>query len=249
MAEWQDNVAWNALYLNNHDQPRAVSRFGNDSQYRKKSAEMLAMVTFLQKGTPFIFQGEEIGMTNCKRQNITDFQDVEALNIFENLRSSGLSADKALELLNLKSRDNSRTPMQWNSEKNAGFSTHKPWIAVNNNYQEINTEADRQADDSIFSFYQKLIALRSQEESLTEGKFQLISADDSEIFAYVRALEGEKILIIGSFADKKVKYNIPAELKIADAQLLLSNYPHTQNAELQKICYLQPYECLTYKLS
>lgn len=249
MSEWQNNVAWNALYLNNHDQPRSVSRFGDDYNYRKKSAEMLAAITFLQRGTPFIFQGEEIGMTNCKRLSIDEYQDVEAYNNFENLQKAGLSDKKALEMINRKSRDNSRTPMQWSTDKNAGFSNYDPWISVNPNYKEINTEKDKKSEDSIYYFYKKLIAIRGKNDVLINGSFQLLSEKDSDIFAYIRSLDNKEVLVIGSFSNKKIKYRVPSKIIKQKSKLLLSNYLIPKHSTLETDIYMEPFECLVYQLS
>jgi len=245
MAKWQNALSWNSLYLGNHDQPRLVSRFGDDGDYRKESAKMLAMVTMLQKGTPFIFQGEEIGMTNANLLDIADYKDLEAKNTYNFLLDNGLSEDKAIEMVSRKSRDNARTPMQWNSGAYAGFSSAQPWIAVNKNYPEINVVESMSDKHSIYHFYQKLVALRQNSKLAIEGTFKLISPNDSAVFAYTRELSGKKLLVIGSFSTKKIKYTLPDDIKGTCGKAILFNYADVSE-DLQDDIYLRPYEGVTY---
>lgn len=244
-AKWQKDLSWNSNYLSNHDQPRLVSRFGNDTKYRKQSAKMLAMVTSLQKGTPFIFQGDELGMTNVDFKNIDEFKDLEAHNTFDFLTGKGVSKTKALEMVQRKSRDNSRTPMQWNSDKNAGFSDSNPWIKVNDNYSDINVNESLNDENSIYHFYQKLLKLRNSSEVAIDGEFKLVSSDDSDVFAYTRTLNNKTMLIVGSFSENKVKFDIPDDLVNEGGIKVLSNYDDAPK-ELPKTLYLRPYEGIVF---
>jgi len=244
-SSWQNNLSWNSNYLSNHDQPRMVSRFGNDTKYRKESAKMLAMTTVLQKGTPFILQGDEIGMTNVSFDSIDQFKDLESHNTYKFLMSKGVSAEKAFEMIKRKSRDNSRTPMQWSNTKNAGFSNGDPWIEVNSNYPQINVEDALNDNESIYHFYQKLLKLRNESKIAIDGKFDLVSPDDSDVFAYTRILGDKMILIVGSFSDKKIKFDIPQNLLDNSYHKVLSNYDNSPE-ELSNTIYLRPYEGIVF---
>jgi len=244
-SSWQNNLSWNSNYLSNHDQPRMVSRFGNDMKYRKESAKMLAMTTVLQKGTPFILQGDEIGMTNVSFDSIDQFKDLESHNTYKFLMSKGVSAEKAFEMIKRKSRDNSRTPMQWSNTKNAGFSNGDPWIEVNSNYPQINVEDALNDNESIYHFYQKLLKLRNESKIAIDGKFDLVSPDDSDVFAYTRILGDKMILIVGSFSDKKIKFDIPQNLLDNSYHKVLSNYDNSPE-ELSNTIYLRPYEGIVF---
>lgn len=244
-ASWQNNLSWNSNYLGNHDQPRMVSRFGNDTKYRKESAKVLAMITVLQKGTPFILQGDEIGMTNVSFDNIDQFKDLESHNTYKFLMSKGISAEKAFEMIKRKSRDNSRTPMQWDNTNNAGFSNGDPWIEVNSNYPKINVEDALSDDESIYHFYQKLLKLRNSSKIAIDGKFDLVSPDDSDVFTYTRTLGDKTMLVIGSFSDKKIKFDIPQNLLDNGYHKVLSNYDNSPE-ELSDKIYLRPYEGIVF---
>ncbi|WP_338232300.1 glycoside hydrolase family 13 protein [Companilactobacillus muriivasis] len=244
-SSWQNNLSWNSNYLSNHDQPRMVSRFGNDTKYRKESAKMLAMTTILQKGTPFILQGDEIGMTNVSFDSIDQFKDLESHNTYKFLMSKGVSAEKAFEMIKRKSRDNSRTPMQWNNTKNAGFSNGDPWIEVNSNYPQINVEDALNDNESIYHFYQKLLKLRNESKIAIDGKFDLVSPDDSDVFAYTRTLGDKTMLVVGSFSDKKIKFDIPQNLLDNSYHKVLSNYDDSPE-ELSNTIYLRPYEGIVF---
>ncbi|MBR5047700.1 MAG: alpha-glucosidase, partial [Eubacterium sp.] len=201
LARWQEGLSrdgWNSLYLSNHDQPRCVSRFGDDSAaYRQVSAKMLATAMHMLKGTPYIYQGEELGMTNPGFEEISQYRDVETLNIYERLtREEGLPAEKVMGWIKEVSRDNARTPMQWNSERNAGFTTGSPWIAVNPNYVEINAEKEIEDENSVFHYYQKLIRLRHKMDVIVDGKFDLLLQEDKNLFAYTRTLGDEKLTVL-----------------------------------------------------
>lgn len=245
MTSWQNDLSWNSNYLGNHDQPRIVSRFGNDSKYRRESAKMLAMVSLLQKGTPFIFQGEEIGMTNLHIKNIDELKDLEAHNIYSFLKSKGISDKDALKMVNRKTRDNARTPMQWNKEQNAGFSSGNPWIEVNPNYLEINVKKDLQDPNSIYRFYQKLLKLRNNNQVLLDGNYDLITPEDSAIFAYTRSSDKDKVAVICSFVPYKVKYELPEDF-VNKNKVILSNYDDREDMASNTI-YLRPYEGVVIK--
>lgn len=240
MSSWQNSLSWNSNYLGNHDQPRIVSRFGNDNKYRKESAKMLAIVSLLQKGTPFIFQGEEIGMTNLHIKKIDELKDLEAHNIYNFLRSKGISEDDALNMVNRKTRDNARTPMQWDESEQGGFSSETPWMEVNPNYKEINVKKDLKDPDSIYHFYQKILKLRNNNQVLLDGKYELVSSDDSAVFAYTRSTGKEKLAVICSFVPYKVKYNLPTDF-VNRSELLLSSYGDNK-AKASNVMYLRPYE-------
>ncbi|EJI9012010.1 alpha,alpha-phosphotrehalase [Escherichia albertii] len=222
---WQQgmhNIAWNALFWCNHDQPRIVSRFGDEDQYREPAAKMLAMVLHGMQGTPYIYQGEEIGMTNPRFTRITDYRDVESLNMFAELRSNGRDADELLAILASKSRDNSRTPMQWNNGDNAGFTTGKPWIGLCDNYQEINVETALADESSVFYTYQKLIALRKQEPILTWGNYQDLLPISPALWCYRREWQGQSLLVIANLS-RDVQSWQPTQIR-GDWQLLMHNY-------------------------
>lgn len=222
---WQQgmhNIAWNALFWCNHDQPRIVSRFGDKDQYREPAAKMLAMVLHGMQGTPYIYQGEEIGMTNPHFTRITDYRDVESLNMFAELRSNGRDADELLAILASKSRDNSRTPMQWNNDDNVGFTTGKPWIGLCDNYQEINVETALADESSVFYTYQKLIALRKQEPILTWGNYQDLLPISPALWCYRREWQGQSLLVIANLS-RDVQSWQPTQIR-GDWQLLMHNY-------------------------
>lgn len=251
MFLWQkslNGVGWNSLYWDNHDQPRFVSRFGNDdSKYRKLSATMLATVLFFQQGTPFIYQGDEIGMTNVAFDSIDSYKDIEAHNMYLKFSNMGLSNDEIMSYIHNKSRDNARTPMQWNSNLFAGFSCVDPWIELNPNYSKINVENDMNSDFSIHDYYKKLIKYRKGNEIVRDGDFKEIGLEDSDIFSYTRTYKGKTLLVLGSFSDKKVCYNVPNNLQKFKRELVISNYDgnieHNKDAST---LYLRPYEALVF---
>ena len=251
MFLWQkslNGVGWNSLYWDNHDQPRFVSRFGNDdSKYRKLSATMLATVLFFQQGTPFIYQGDEIGMTNVAFDSIDSYKDIEAHNMYLKFSNMGLSNDEIMNYIHNKSRDNARTPMQWNSNLFAGFSCVDPWIELNPNYSKINVENDMNSDFSIHDYYKKLIKYRKGNEIVRDGDFKEIGLEDSDIFSYTRTYKGKTLLVLGSFSDKKVCYNMPNNLQKFKRELVISNYNDNieQNKDASTL-YLRPYEALVF---
>jgi trehalose-6-phosphate hydrolase len=250
LSTWQVSLheggGWNALFWCNHDQPRVVSRFGNDTTYHKESAKMLATTIHLMEGTPYIYQGEEIGMTNPKFNDIHDYRDVEAKNIYAIKKNEGLNDDLIMEMIKQKSRDNSRTPMQWNKEVNAGFTNGEPWIPLAPNYHMINVEEALLDSDSIFYHYQKLIHLRKKIDVIAYGDYQLLLKDDPHIFAYLRNYKDTSLLVINNFYDVYVDFNCPSEYNFDDrtSALLLSNY--NDSPAFETTIHLRPYESLVY---
>ncbi|WP_227394313.1 alpha,alpha-phosphotrehalase [Jeotgalibacillus aurantiacus] len=216
LSTWQTGMneggGWNALFWCNHDQPRVVSRYGNDGEYHNESAKMLATVIHMMQGTPYIYQGEEFGMTNPKFTTINEYRDVESLNIYNILKEEGKNESEILEILKHKSRDNSRTPVQWNASDNAGFTDGTPWIPVAKNYTEINAEAAVNDPNSVYYHYQKLIRLRKEIDILTNGNYELLLADDPSIFAYTRNTENEALLVINNFYAHSVDFTLPEEV-------------------------------------
>jgi trehalose-6-phosphate hydrolase len=253
LSTWQSEMhkggGWNALFWCNHDQPRIVSRYGNDGEYRSESAKMLATTIHMMQGTPYIYQGEEIGMTNPKFTSIGEYRDVESINIFNILKEEGKSEEEILEILRHKSRDNSRTPVQWNGEENSGFTSGTPWIPVAKNYKEINVENALADDDSVFYHYQKLNRLRKEYSIIVDGDYQLILEDHPEIFAYVRNGEGEKLLAVNNFYEKETTFTLPSEVNIEGwtSEILISNYSNTTN-RFNDIT-LRPYESVVFRLT
>lgn len=252
LSKWQvemnEGGGWNALFWCNHDQPRVVSRFGDDQQYHKESAKMLATTIHMMQGTPYIYQGEEFGMTNPKFDKIEDYRDVESLNTFEIKKNEGLSEQEIIEILKQKSRDNSRTPVQWNSDEHAGFTTGTPWIHSAANYKEINAENAMKDPDSVFYHYQELIRLRKEYDVITNGDYELISEEDDSIFTFVRKTENEMLVVINNFYGTDKTYALPVKLDIAGLSntVLLSNY--ADSAPLEREIKLRPYESIVYQL-
>lgn len=222
--KWQTslyNKGWNSLFLDNHDLPRAVSHFGDDGKYRKESAKMLATFLHGMQGTPYIYQGEELGMTNVKF-DISEYRDIEILNMYKERIEQGYKKDDIMQSIYVKGRDNARTPMQWDNSANAGFTQGTPWIRCNPNYTEINAREAMLDKDSIFYYYQKLIQLRKTEDVLTDGKFEMLLGEDESIFAYTRETEKEKLLVLCNFTGEEVSYELP---KLWEGQeVLISNY-------------------------
>ena len=242
MSRWQTELygkAWNSLFWDNHDQPRAVSRFGDDrQQYREASAKMLATCLHMMQGSPYIYQGEELGMTNYPFQKPEDFRDIESINACKEWCESGLvSRELFWPCLVAKSRDNARTPVQWDDTENAGFTTGTPWIGVNPNYKEINAKAETADMDSVFHYYKKLIALRKQNPVIVYGKYELLLEDSEELFVYTRTLNEEKLLVVCSFSDKEVTFRIPDEFK--GSVCMISNRGNSYEGETVE---MKPYE-------
>ena len=247
LTKWQNELegkAWNSLFWCNHDQPRVVSRFGNDSkEYREVSAKMLATCLHLMQGTPYVYQGEELGMTNVPFASVDEFKDIESINAYHEYVESGLiSKEDMMRYLCYKSRDNARTPMQWNNQENAGFTTGTPWIKVNPNYVEINAEEEVKRADSVFSYYKKLIALRHQEEVIVYGHYELLLPESEELYVYTRELNEEKLLVICNFTDKEVSYAVPDQF--VGKEILISNY---EEQEMKQELSLKPYEAIVIR--
>lgn len=216
LSRWQNDLygkAWNSLFWNNHDQPRAVSRFGDDRpQYRETSAKMLATCLHMMQGSPYIYQGEELGMTNYPFQSPEDFRDIESINAYKEWCGSGrLPHETFWPCITYKSRDNARTPMQWDDSPQAGFTAGTPWIPVNPNYREINAKAETADPSSVFHYYKKLIALRKENPIMVYGKYELLLEESEELFVYTRTLEQEKLLVVCNFTEKEVPFMIPGE--------------------------------------
>ena len=237
--EGLEGIGWNALFWSNHDQPRAVSRFGDDKEYWEYSAKMLGVCLHLMKGTPYIYQGEELGMTNAGFTELSDYRDLESINAYhEMVEEQGVSAEEMMTYLQKKSRDNARTPMQWSAEENAGFTTGVPWIKVNSNYKQINAQAQLENPDSIYNFYRRLIQLRHEEEIVVHGSFEMLYKESDQIFAYQRVLSNIKLVVLCNFTPNHVAFDgIPKK-----AQILIENYKDECGN------YLRPYEAIAYKI-
>lgn len=244
-TKMQEGGGWNALFWCNHDQPRIVSRYGDDGRYRVESAKMLATTIHMMQGTPYIYQGEEIGMTNPYFSSIEEYRDVESLNMHKILLEQGKSEAEVMDILMQKSRDNSRTPVQWNDKENAGFTTGTPWIGLAKNYKEINVEKALKDPDSIFYHYQKLIKLRKEYDIVTEGDYRLILKDHPQIFAYLRTgKSGEKLLVVNNFFAEEATFEKPEFLEEDSGKVLISNYKDTPEHFRQLV--LRPYESVVY---
>jgi oligo-1,6-glucosidase len=249
-TKWQKGLegeGWNSLYLNNHDQPRMVSRFGNDGKYRVESAKMLATFLHTLQGTPYIYQGEEIGMTNVKFDSIEEYKDIETLNMYnEKVKENNEDEAKVMESIYVKGRDNARTPVQWNASEHAGFTTGTPWIAVNPNYKEVNVEQAVADQDSIFHYYKKLIKLRKENDVIVYGTYDVLHDDHEQIYAYTRTLKKEKLLVILNFSDHRPEFRLPEDLICRDVEVLISNYVQPEEPDVSSI-KLRPYEAVVYK--
>ena len=248
LNSWQTGMTegggWNAVFWNNHDQPWALNRFGDPVHYREKSAEMLAATIHFLRGTPFIYQGEELGMVNPDYQSMDEYVDVECKNAYQELLDKGMSEDEAFTIIKAKSRDNSRVPMHWDDSKYAGFSQVKPWL-LPTHQDEINVKKEL-AEGEIFAFYQKLIALRKQEAVISAGGFREILPDDQQVFAYVRELDGEKLVVFNNFYGKEAVISVPSDLQEC-GQILLDNYQRELSC-LPSELSLRPYESLAFRI-
>ena len=242
LTKWQnalEEVGWNSLYFCNHDQPRVVSRFGNDKEYRLESAKMLATIIHMMRGTPYVYQGEELGMTNVPFSSIEDYRDIETLNFYKEKVAENVPVESIMGSIYVKGRDNARTPMQWDDSKNAGFTIGTPWIKVNPNYKEINVKKAVEDKNSVFHYYKQLIQLRKDHEIVVYGKYNLIEENDPEIFAYTREHNGKTLLVICNFYENKPSFEIPGELKKQSYKHLLGNYSWE---ETDSVLTLRPYE-------
>lgn len=244
LTRWQkglQDIAWNSLYWENHDQPRSVSRFGNDSdEYREISAKMLATCIHMMQGTPYVYQGEELGMTNCPFNTLDNFRDLESINAFHELTEQGkMTEEDMMAAIGYKGRDNARTPMQWDDSAYAGFSTANPWIMVNPNYTKINAKDQINREDSVFKYYQKLIKLRHESELIVYGTYDLILDDDKDIYAYIRTLGDEKLIIYCNFSENTREVELPEEF--TNGKVLISNYI---DAKVNHKITLRPYEAI-----
>lgn len=249
MSKWQTELegkAWNSLFLGNHDQARSVSRFGNDApEYRAVSAKMLVTCLHMMQGTPYVYQGEELGMTNCPFPTLEDLRDIESINAFHELTEAGkVNPEDMMRYIRLRGRDNARTPMQWDDSANAGFTTGTPWIMVNPNYTEINAKTEMEDPDSVFRYYQKIIGLRKKEKVMVYGTYQLLDPDNEKLYVYTRTLDNEKLLVICNFTEEEEIYSVPEEF--SEGEVLISNY-HRETVE--KEILLKPYEALVLKIS
>ena len=246
LTRWQkglQDIAWNRLYWENHDQPRSVSRFGNDSdEYREISAKMLATCIHMMQGTPYVYQGEELGMTNCPFNTLENFRDLESINAFHELTEQGkMTEEEMMAAIGYKGRDNARTPMQWDDSANAGFSgaDATPWIMVNPNYTKINAKDQVSREDSVFKYYQKLIKLRHESDLIVYGTYDLILDDDKDIYAYIRTLGDEKLIVYCNFSENTREVELPEEF--TDGKILISNY---NDAKVSEKITLRPYEAI-----
>lgn len=249
LSRWQDSIhkdGWIALFLENHDLTRSVSKLGNDKEYWKKSAKALALMYFMQMGTPFIYQGQEIGMTNADYNNIDDFDDVATIYNYKERIEHGMSKEESIEIVQATSRDNSRTPMQWNNSDNGGFTTGTPWIKVNSNFRKINVEDELMDDDSILNFYKDMIRIRKENKALIYGRYELILEDDDKVYAYTRTLNNEKYIIITNISEESVKFSYDEE-KLKYDGLILSNYKVDEHEDITEFI-LKPYEARLYRL-
>lgn len=244
LTRWQkglQDIAWNSLYWENHDQPRSVSRFGNDSdEYREISAKMLATCIHMMQGTPYVYQGEELGMTNCPFNTLDNFRDLESINAFHELTEQGkMTEEDMMAAIGYKGRDNARTPMQWDDSAYAGFSTATPWIMVNPNYTKINAKDQINREDSVFKYYQKLIKLRHESELIVYGTYDLILDDDKDIYAYIRTLGDEKLIVYCNFSENTREVELPEEF--TNGKVLISNY---NDVKVNPKITLRPYEAI-----
>jgi oligo-1,6-glucosidase len=242
LTKWQTALhdkGCNSLYWNNHDQPRIVSRFGDDQKYRVESAKMLATCLHFMQGTPYIYQGEEIGMTNVKFDSLDDYRDIETINMYHERKDLGYTHEEIMNSIYAKGRDNARTPMQWDASDHGGFTTGAPWISVNPRYKEINTKNALEDPQSIFYYYQKLISLRKEMEIIVEGDFHLLLKDDPAVFAYERSWKDESLLVLCNFSGDEV--TIKDEVEMDGYQVILANY------ENPKPSILRPFEAVVLK--
>lgn len=249
-TRWQQTlhgVGWNALYVENHDIPRVISKWGNTDRYWRESATAIAAMYFLMQGTPFIYQGQEIGMTNTRFTSIDDFDDVWSKNRYYSMKKDGMTEEAILGWLSLTSRDNARTPMQWNATANAGFTSGKPWLKVNPNYTSINVQQQQEQPDSVLNFYRQMIRLRKAEPVLVYGNYAQLMEEDPQIYAYTRTLDDQKVVIICNMSDHDALYH-QDEITLHHDHLWLNNYPVLSHSVTNRVL-LQPYEIRVYRIS
>lgn len=249
LVKWQkalEKQGWNSLYMNNHDQPRMVSRFGDDGKYHEESAKMLATLLHMMRGTPYIYQGEELGMTNVAFEVIDDYKDIETLNMYYEKRAEGISHEELMKRIQVKGRDNARTPVQWDDSEHAGFTTGRPWIQVNPNYKEINAKRALDNKESIFYYYQELINLRRNHDVVVYGSFDVLMNDHEEVFAYKRELVDETLLVYCNFYDGKPRVDMTDHQRVGDRSLFISNYDVDGDEIQSNEFVLKPYEVRVY---
>jgi oligo-1,6-glucosidase len=251
MTRWQNALegrGWNSLYLSNHDQPRPVSRFGDDKRYRVESAKMLGTFLHFMQGTPYVYQGEEIGMTNVRFATIEEYQDIESVNMYrEAVNDRGMQPAEVLASIYAKGRDNARTPLQWDASANAGFTSGKPWLQLNPNYREVNAAQALADPDSVFHYYRRLIALRKANPVMVYGRYELILAEHPEIYAYTRTLDGDRLLVICNFSGNTPVFKLPADINFSSAELVIANLGVPTGADLRALP-LRPWEARVYRL-
>ena len=248
LGRWQAGLAevgWNSLYWNNHDQPRVVSRFGDDGTHRVRSAKLLGTVLHLHRGTPYIYQGEELGMTNAPFDSIDDFRDIQSLNHYAEAVGTGADPEAVLAALRVLSRDNARTPMQWDDTENAGFTTGTPWIALNPNHKEINAQAEIADDDSVFHHYRRLIALRHTEPAVADGDFHMLLADHDQVYAFTRRHGNTELLVLANFSGRPAAIEVPDAAGWQNSELILANVPEPE--ALRTRLTLQPWEARIHR--
>ena len=248
LTKWQkglEGIAWNSLFWQNHDQPRCVSRYGNDDVYRERSAKMLATCLHMMQGTPYVYQGEELGMTNVPFESVEDFRDLDSINAYHELVEDKkvFSREEMLHYLRYKSRDNARTPFQWDDGENAGFTEGEPWIMVNPNYNEINAKEQREREDSVFRYYQKLIRLRKENLVIVYGSYDLLLPDSREIYAYTRTLGEEKLLVLCNYSAEEQQVERPEEFQ--DSEVMIAN---CKIMVKENTVILPPYGAVVYNI-
>ena len=251
MTRWQKELegkGWNSLYLSNHDQPRAVSRFGDDGRYRVESAKLLATFLHTLHGTPYVYQGEEIGMTNVAFPTIDDYRDMETRNMYQEfVEEKGIDRTVVMAIIHAKSRDNARTPMQWDASVHAGFSTGTPWIKVNPNYSEINVQRARIDPDSVLHYYRKLIRLRREHPVIVHGCYDLLLEAHKQVYAFTRTWKNERLLVILNFSPDAPVFTLPSHIYFTNKELLIGNYSVDTGEDI-KLLTLRPYEARIYRL-
>lgn len=245
MTDWQDKLVdgWNSLYWSNHDQPRPTTRFGNEGKYRLESAKMLGTLLHMMKGTPYIYQGEELGLTNVPVKSLDEYEDIETKQVIKEMRTAGESEDYIQKVCYLKSRDNARTPFPWNDDKNNGFTTGTPWFDCASQPPVTNAQQSQDDKNSVFYYYQKLIALRKKYQVIVDGEYKNFNSDDSVVYGFTRTNKNEQLVVICSFSEKKVNYEIPESL--SGGKLLVANYEDSI-VELGQNLILRPYEAVVY---